>query len=204
MSRLLAVLTGAATLALAAMPSTALAAKGPAEGPRLCALSDITPNASDCAGFSGGNLLSNATVAQQQTALADIGFTWDGDFGAVTKIASLNGATTVDFGKTLFGDTFVGLHFGNGAGLGGQATAFYKFDAGSTGIAGFLLGIAQGSSGAVLYSTGTAPVLPPIDGGGGGGLGAVPEPATWAMLMIGFGLAGTAMRRRGTMATVSA
>jgi hypothetical protein len=32
--------------------------------------------------------------------------------------------------------------------------------------------------------------------GGGGGTGAVPEPATWAMMIAGFGLVGGAMRRR--------
>ena len=30
----------------------------------------------------------------------------------------------------------------------------------------------------------------------GSGVGAVPEPATWAMMIIGFGAAGTAMRRK--------
>lgn len=33
-------------------------------------------------------------------------------------------------------------------------------------------------------------------GGGGGGGGGVPEPASWAMLIAGFGLTGAAMRRR--------
>lgn len=32
------------------------------------------------------------------------------------------------------------------------------------------------------------------------GPGAVPEPATWAMMIVGFGLAGTAVRRRRTLA----
>ena len=35
----------------------------------------------------------------------------------------------------------------------------------------------------MLYSTGSIP-------------SAVPEPATWAMMIVGFGLAGAAMRRR--------
>ena len=33
---------------------------------------------------------------------------------------------------------------------------------------------------------------------------AVPEPATWALLMMGFGLTGAAIRRRQTIAAVSA
>jgi hypothetical protein len=32
--------------------------------------------------------------------------------------------------------------------------------------------------------------------GGGGGQGGVPEPATWAMMILGFGAAGTVLRRR--------
>jgi PEP-CTERM motif len=35
-----------------------------------------------------------------------------------------------------------------------------------------------------------------INQGGGGGGGAVPEPATWAMMIMGFGFVGGAMRRR--------
>jgi microcystin-dependent protein len=34
-----------------------------------------------------------------------------------------------------------------------------------------------------------------VDGGGGGGDNGVPEPATWAMLLLGMGMAGAAMRR---------
>jgi hypothetical protein len=36
----------------------------------------------------------------------------------------------------------------------------------------------------------------PGDGGGGGTPGAVPEPASWAMMIAGFGLVGAAVRRR--------
>lgn len=43
----------------------------------------------------------------------------------------------------------------------------------------------------------------PGSGGPGGGAGAVPEPATWAMLILGFGIIGAAMRSR-TVARQSA
>ena len=36
-----------------------------------------------------------------------------------------------------------------------------------------------------------------IDGSGGEGLAAVPEPATWTLMIAGFGAVGMAMRRRG-------
>ena len=35
------------------------------------------------------------------------------------------------------------------------------------------------------------------------GLAAVPEPATWAMMLVGFGFAGAAARRRRTRVNVS-
>jgi PEP-CTERM motif len=39
--------------------------------------------------------------------------------------------------------------------------------------------------------------------GGGGGVGAVPEPATWGMMIMGFGLAGATLRRRRTTAVTA-
>ena len=42
----------------------------------------------------------------------------------------------------------------------------------------------QGCSNAILYTTGNPPPPP-----------SVPEPATWAMMLLGFGAAGTALRR---------
>ena len=50
------------------------------------------------------------------------------------------------------------------------------------------------------YGSGGPPVTPPVTPPGGGG---VPEPATWAMLMIGFFSIGTALRRRQRLAAVA-
>lgn len=99
------------------------------------------------------------------------------------KIDGLSGSHTVDFTTLLVGVSYVAMHFGNDQGGPGNATAFYKIDAGS-GIDKINL-VYNASSNAVLYST----------GGGGGG---VPEPATWAMMITGFGLIGVAMRRRSS------
>ena len=193
----------ATTPAFAAKPVGNGGGGAPPAGPRACAFTDVSPTALGCSGFFAGNLLSGngGDIAAQKSALGSIGLVWDGVFANVTKINSLNGLTTVDFSTAnqnpmtrLYGDTWVGFHFGNGAGLGGNATAFYKINAGTTGLASLLLTINKGSSGAVLYRTGVAP---------GPGGGAVPEPATWAMMIAGFGLVGAGMRRRRS-AVVSA
>jgi hypothetical protein len=187
--------TLAATPVLAAQQSSA-------PGPRSCLNTDISPTALACSGFVAGNILSgnSGDVSAQQTALAGLGLAWDGNFSNVSKISSLGGLTTANFSTAeqnpisrLYGDTWIGLHFGNGAGLGGQATAFYKFNAGLAGLQSFLLNITQGSSGAVVYKTGAASPPPPPPPQPPGG---VPEPASWAMLIAGFGLTGAAMRRR--------
>ncbi len=61
-----------------------------------------------------------------------------------------------------------------------------------------IVGFANAQGG---FITPTGAQLPPVvpGGGGGGGVGtppAVPEPASWAMLIAGFGLIGAAQRRR--------
>lgn len=47
---------------------------------------------------------------------------------------------------------------------------------------------------------GALPIIPALFGGGGGGspaaVSAVPEPATWLMMIMGFGIMGSALRRR--------
>ena len=172
----------------------------PSATSRACLLTDVSPTASACTGFFAGNLLNNSSIAAQTAALHTLGFAWNGDFAAVTKINSLGGATVVDFATAqlnpvnrLYGDSWVGLHFGGGGptGIGQQATAFFKINAGLAGLSSFLLTIPTGSSGAVLYRTGAKLIED-----GGGTAGAVPEPANWAMLIAGFGLVGASMRRR--------
>ncbi len=158
-----------------------------------CALTEITPSALACSGFYGGNLLSGtaAHLQNQKDALALIGLDWDtSNWGSVLK--DNDGNSTIDFGKVLAGPTWIGIHFGAGAGgplakmAGGGGTAFYKLDAGS-GLD--TIGINWSAvSTVVLYETGV-----------------VPEPGTWAMLIAGFGLVGAAARRRkGQAAAVSA
>jgi hypothetical protein len=189
---------GLSALAFASAP--AYAAVVPVVPPVAiaCSNSDISPAASACSGFYAGNLLNNSDIAEQAGGLSEIGFTWDQNWAGIDKIDSLGGATTVNFltafGKKVFGETIIGIHFGGGAWdqnvrPRGGGTGFYKFNAGAAGLDSIDLNLSS-SSGFVLYSTEEG--------------GVVPEPATWAMMIAGFGLVGAAMRRRKTVATVSA
>lgn len=184
------------------MASPALAVKPTPGALASCLLNEISPTALACSGFFAGNLLSGSAIAGQQAGLASIGFTWDGNFNQVTKIRSLGGLTTVDFSTAeqnpvsrIYGDTWIGVHFGNGAGFGDQVTGFWKLNAGATGLSSFILNVPKGSSGAVLYRTGSAPSVPPIEPPIGTP-NSVPEPANWALLIAGFGLVGAAARRQ--------
>jgi hypothetical protein len=74
----------------------------------------------------------------------------------------------------------------------------------------------SGNYSIIDYALGAGSYSVSITGDGAGGLpaglyvqvledgGAVPEPASWALMMGGFGLVGFAARRRGTMPSVSA
>lgn len=162
--------------------------------PIACNVHDISITAIACSGFYDKNLLSNSDIAGQKTGLQAIGFDWDGDFNGLVAAGNkldANGATTLNFATPLSGITIMGIHFGGGGADGvGNGTAFYRFDAGTALNALDLF--YQGSSGVVIYSTGRlAPPPPPEQG-------AVPEPASWAMMIAGFGLVGAAMRRQRT------
>ena len=175
--------------------NSSVSAKPKLPAVQQCALTDVTVGVTSCSGFYSGNLLSGspADIIAQKTGLAAIGFTWDGNFGNIEKIASLGGSHIADFDKLLNGISFVGFHFGNGQGGPGNATAFYKLDAGVN-LDTLHLSY-NASSGAVLYSTGRAVEVNPVDS-------TVPEPASWMLMIAGFGLIGATMRRKsGTSAT---
>lgn len=146
-----------------------------------CNNGDISPIAIACVGTFAGNILNNQSgnVATQQSALATLGFTWDGtNFGGFHYLTGLSGATEIDFAPTLSGTTYIGVHIG---GQGGGSTSFYKFTAGSA-LDTFTLNLPR-SSGVVLYATQS--VTPPV-----------PEPASWAMMISGFGAIGGVLRAR--------
>lgn len=168
-----------------------------------CAASDIsaTPALSNqsCAGFYQGNLLNQASKSTVVPILNSLlgSSTYSVStfqFGAFQGFSGLNGATSVDFTAAPFstklnGMTLIGIHYGSGKGspsdVAGNtrndksdSTAFYYFDAGKD-LGKIDLNFGASST-ITLFSTGP---------------GGVPEPATWALMILGFGGVGAAMRR---------
>ena len=152
-----------------------------------CDLGLPTPDAIACAGYYSGNLLNGSAedIANQQAAIDSLpgDFQFDGDWGALAgnTILTLTNGNQLNFGETMFGLTIIGAHFGNVAGDAGNVSVFWLFDFGTEGADFVTLDDPTGWSTATLYTTGTPP--------------GVPEPATWAMMLFGFGAAGTALRR---------
>ena len=104
-----------------------------------------------------------------------------GDFGpGSSMLAALTGSTDM---------------FGNAIAAGQFGKVQLTFDTGATGDylgKAFRIGLMGTGKGAAFDNV----VLDasPLQ------ISAVPEPATWAMMITGFGLAGTALRRRGVVA----
>jgi len=177
----------------AAVAASAIAmATGAYAAVPACTNNDVVINAVDCSGFYEGNLLNAAHNAEQIAALNDLipSFTWNPADGYVEFQSPLMGATTLNFATTFYGLTYIGIHFGAGKGevmppgVGDQATAFYVVDFGATGGNTLMLNYAA-SSNVAVYSTKDKPFDVPV-----------PEPATWAMMILGFGGVGAMIRRR--------
>lgn len=176
---------------------TAFSMSAPAQA-TVCAGGVFSTSLVACSGYAATNLLSNnATDRTLQTnALTGLGLAVAPDYaalmagGSLSKVSTLGAGNMLTFPITgeLYGETYIGIHWG---GKGGGQTAFYKFDFTEVVSSIQLLGSNPGGfSSAVLYSTQVAP--PPKQAP----LPAVPEPATWALMIGGFALAGMMMRRR--------
>jgi hypothetical protein len=150
-----------------------------------CAASDIIgAQVLNCTGFLDKNLLNNANATQDMTILAALGYNdWSGQFANPVKIDNLNGSKTLDFGVKLTGISYIAVHYGAGVGGPGNGTAFYVLDA-AQGINQLHLAY-DASSSAILFAT---EISDHVIG--------VPEPASWATMIAGFGLIGALMRRR--------
>jgi hypothetical protein len=182
MSKVAIFATLAAPAFLAAPAQAALTVVSPCD-PAL-----TTPGAVACAGYYSGNLLNGSAtdIANQQAAIASLpgDFVFDGNWDALDplfKVESLSNINQINFGKTLYGSTIIGAHFGNVDGPAGNVSVFWLFDFGSTGAQYVSLNNTQGFSNAVLYTTAA---------------GAVPEPGTWALMLLGFAALGGTMRAR--------
>jgi len=123
-------------------------------------------------------LPTNNTGAYSPPYLLD----YDTVLGAIAH--QTDGDATFDFGSlALSGLTIFGAHFGNNTDSTlNNVTAFWLLDLGSnpTSIVSVIDG--QGVSNAQIYATGVTR--------------AVPEPATWAMMLVGFAGMGMALRGR--------
>ena len=179
MKYLLTAAIGAVAMGLAAAPaSAAVVISVP------CANTDITPTALDCAGFVANNVVNDndANEAIMAELLLELGFVYAGDSNGIEQVNG--GSGSANFVTLLTGLSIIGVHYGNGTGSpGGQGsgddTAFYLLNAGA-GLDIVTLNFGSASTVTLFQTGGTA----------------VPEPGTWAMMLLGFGAAGYAMRRR--------
>lgn len=175
---------------VAAFTAFAPAAPAMAAAPTTCVgyTTTILNGWTACAGFYDQNIFSNTSgnIALQQEGVNHLGGTFDGDFNALFGFPSLgnnsDGPRTIQFGRTFFGKTIIGAHFGN-IGLPQDAysnvSVFYLFDFGSAGASSLNFVQSRGLSNLYVYNG-----------------NAVPEPGTWALLILGFGVVGAALRKR--------
>ncbi|MFC0170184.1 PEP-CTERM sorting domain-containing protein [Pseudoduganella danionis] len=142
-----------------------------------------------CLGYYSGNLNGNSHTWQTvSNDLTSWGVTLSGPVAASSMVSSLSGAANFHFSQTLYGETIIGIHYGIvdvttnlGTTSYNNQTAFYKFNAGTTGVSNIINHIASISN-ATVYRTG---VMTPV-----------PEPETYAMLLAGLGMVGLIARRR--------
>jgi len=174
-------------LLIAGMPA-ALAIGGPANaatvltGAGVCNQTSTTTY-SNCVAYSG-NLLDANDIGAINTALDAVTGTSYPDVlwstleptKAMVSGSGSDATGTITFTQALLGDVILGVHFGASTSGAVERTQFYLFNF-TTPTTTLSLNT-QGFSDAVFIN------------------GAVPEPASWALMLLGFGGIGLAMRRR--------
>ena len=181
----LALTLAAIGIAAITAPASATVEVGSGAG---CSSAPFAPSADKCAGYYDDSLFNNKTdnVALQQSAVdlllgsGNLTVDWNAlkDAGKVVSGSNVNllNGLLADAG----GQVLLGLHWGNVPGAAGNVSAFYLWD--NAKLGSISLTNADGYSNAVLYrSTAVA---------------AVPEPGTWALMLVGFGATGASLRRR--------
>lgn len=127
-----------------------------------------------------GTALTTDSKPTSNTASYDPPYT--ADYSKVlASLSNLNGSATLTFtGVTLSGYSILGAHFGNNIDSDpNNVTAFWLV---ATPTNTITLSSGNGSSDAEIFATG---IRQP----------AVPEPATWALMLLGLGAIGFALRR---------
>jgi hypothetical protein len=164
----------AAAIAVAASPAYAAALLFDFSGPSGTAIFQLDSNPTPN--------FSQTFIGSDQFSFSNVAGTFDGVAGT---------ASTISFGNGVFASLSI-----NDANLG-----FTQFNAPT---------LFTGSPSAPTFLTGSFTLVNPFFGNGAlsitpvGLSGAVPEPATWAMMLLGLGGIGFAMRRRSKApATVS-
>ena len=203
MRRVLKIALATAAIALGSMATPAFAATDALAGDACSAAYPTISGQSAiaCVGYYSTNLLSgSAGSATPQNILDDLNVLLTNSAPGVNDstggyappysldvdtvlgtIEGLGGTNDFGFGTTLSGLTVIGMHFGNNTDSAiNNVTAFWLFNLTTPGTTIHLNPNANGSSNAQLYTTGG---------------GAVPEPATWGMMLLGFGGMGMALRR---------
>jgi hypothetical protein len=157
------------------------------------ALTIVNPNADACAGFYSNNLFSASNAADQQAAINSL----PGISGYVVNWSVLDPtykidapATPFDFGVPLSGKVIIGAHWGNypdtSPGTLGNVSVFWLWN-NYTASSFPTLSNTGGWSDAVLYMNGGTCTNCGFDS-------PVPEPATWALMLLGFAFLGATMR----------
>ena len=179
MKLILATAAAAAAL-LSASPASAAVCTGTAGALPY----QTNPNYVDCEALAG-NVNGGAFIDQINAGFDAVGYvgpdlTWSPlndtkDFFAITN------GDILQFDSALLGQQFIAVHFGSAGGGGGayNQTLFFQFN--------FANPTTQVDLNRMGFSNAIGAFSTPP---------AVPEPATWAMMLMGFGTAGFALRRR--------